>query len=424
MEEFDLIIIGLGPGGIRAANNARENNLSVLAFEKDNTGGCCLNRGCVPTKAILHSAEIYDEISNSKKSGIDIEGEIKINFQNIIKRKNDIVQKITKAAENELVKKGVKIIKEEAFPDFNNLTVNGYKGKNIIVATGSMPYELSNLKFNKKDILSSDDILNLENLPKSIAIIGSGAIGIEWARIFSSFNVQTTLIEKETNIIPNSDIDVQKRILRILKMKKVKVITGCAAKTFENKILTLDNGEKIEADIVLVAAGRKKSAFEGLIINPDLTTNYKNVYAIGDIIAKKMLAHTANMHADCIIDKITNKKRSITPDSLIPSVIYGIPEAASVGITEREADDNYRIYNLQLSYLAKSWCDNKIDGFIKIITKDNLIKGAHIVSPEASSLISGIQAFINTNYSVDKIKEIVFAHPTYSEGIYEAIING
>lgn len=241
---------------------------------------------------------------------------------------------------------------------------------------------------------------------------------------FSSFNVQTTLIEKENNIIPNSDIDVQKRILRILKMKKVKVITGCAAKTFENKILTLDNGEKIEADIVLVAAGRKRSAFEGLIINPDLTTNYKNVYAIGDIIAKKMLAHTANMHADCIIDKITNKKRSITPDSLIPSVIYGSPEAASVGITEREADENYRIYNLQLSYLAKSWCDNKIDGFIKIITKDNLIKGAHIVSPEASSLISGIQAFINTNYSVDKIKEIVFAHPTYSEGIYEAIING
>lgn len=421
---YDLIIIGLGPAGMRAAEIALSNNLKVLAFEKETIGGCCLNRGCVPTKAILHSAEIFEEMKKASITGIKTEGEIKPEISSIIKRKNDIVQKLAKAAENAFIKKGLEIIKENASVDYINLSVNGKKAKNIIISTGSEPYELSNLKFNKKDILSSDDILNLENLPKSIAIIGSGAIGIEWARIFSSFDVNVTLIEKENSILPNFDIDIQKRILRILKMKKVKVLTGVCAQSYENKILTLDNNEKIETDIVLVAVGRKRIIPGNLTVNPDLTTNYDNIYAIGDIAAKKMLAHTASMHANCIMNKIAGKEYQITKDNLIPSVIYGSPEAASIGLIEQETDESYKIHNLPVSYLSKSWCDNKTDGFIKIITKDNLIKGAHIISPEASSLICTIQIMMNTNYSINKIKETVFAHPTYSEGIYEALKNG
>lgn len=137
-----------------------------------------------------------------------------------------------------------------------------------------------------------------------------------------------------------------------------------------------------------------------------------------------MLAHTASMHANCIMNKIAGKEYQITKDNLIPSVIYGSPEAASIGLIEQETDESYKIHNLPVSYLSKSWCDNKTDGFIKIITKDNLIKGAHIISPEASSLICTIQIMMNTNYSINKIKETVFAHPTYSEGIYEALKNG
>lgn len=427
MEEiFDLIIVGLGPAGIRAANIAIKNGLSVLAFEKENVGGCCLNKGCVPTKSFLHTSGAYFEALNSNKNGVFIDGEIKPDILKMVEIKNSIIAKLSKAAENELNKKGVKIIKEEAKVDFENLEANGYKAKNIIIATGSIPFELCDFRFNQKDILSSDDILNLEELPKNIAIIGTGAIGVEWARIFSNLGVNVSVIEKAPNILPLMDVDIQKRITRIFKQKKIKIYTGKTATFYKEGKLTLDDNTEIDADILLVAVGRKRIIPDGLKINSDLTTNYKNVYATGDISATKQLAHTATMQADFVMNKILGKKAKLTDDNLIPSVIYGTPEAASIGINEQDIEnlDDYKIYNLPISFLAKSWCDNQIDGFIKIITKDDLIKGAHIVSNEASSLISQIQIMMLANYKVSNIKDIVFAHPTYSEGIMEAILNG
>ncbi len=423
---FDLIVIGLGPAGLRACNLALKAGLRTLAFERENVGGCCLNRGCVPTKTILHSSEIYGGLKNCAKAGIISEGEIKADLKSIIERKNLTVEKLSKAAENELFKKGLKIVKEEAFIDFENLTVNGIKSKNIIIATGSFPFELNNLPFDKENILSSDEILNLESLPKTVAIIGTGAIGIEWARILSNFGVEVTLVEKMPAILPLFDIDIQKRMTRILRQKKVKILTGKTAVSFKDGTLYLDDNSEIKAQKVLVAVGRKKNIPANLRINPDLTTNYKNVYAAGDIASSKMLAHTASMQADYLINKVLGKQAALIPDFMIPSVIYGTPEAASVGINEQDIGciDEYKIYNLPVSYLAKSWCDNQTDGFIKIIAKDNLIQGAHIVSPEASSLITQIQILMTANYKISNIKDIVFAHPTYSEGLYETIFNG
>jgi len=173
---------------------------------------------------------------------------------------------------------------------------------------------------------------------------------------------------------------------------------------------------------VLSAVGRKKVIPNGLIINQDLTTNYKNVYAAGDITSKKMLAHSASAQAEYLINKITNKNAVLPEDCFIPSVIYGEPEIASIGVNEQDIQkEEYKIYNLPLSYLAKSWCDDKIDGFIKIITQNDFIKGAHIIAPEASSLITTIAAMMKTNCRIKDIKEIVFPHPGYSEGIFEAI---
>ena len=424
---YDLIVVGLGPGGLRAVNVALLNNLNVLAFEKEAVGGCCLNKGCIPTKAILHSAEIFKEIKNSNKLGHEIEGEIKPDIQKIIDRKNKIVSTFNSASTKELIKKGAEIIFEKAEIDFENLVVNEkYKAKNIILATGSIPFELPNLPFDKNKILSSDDILNINELPSSIAIIGSGAIGIEWARIFSNLQVQTTVIEKAPNLLPLMDLSIQKRMDRMFKIQKVKTHTNKTATKFENNELTLDDNTKIEAEKVLVAVGRKRIIPNGLIINKDLTTNYKNVYAIGDIASSKMLAHTASMQADYVMNKILNKNAELIDDKMIPSIIYGNPEIASIGINEQDIKniEEYKIYNLPITFLPKSWCDNQTEGFIKIITKDDLIEGAHIISSEASSLITQIQIMMKTNYKVSEIKDIVFAHPTYSEGIYETIING
>ncbi len=427
MENYDLIVIGLGPAGLRAVKRGLSAGLSVLAFEKETVGGTCLNKGCVPTKSILHSSDLYNKIKNSNKFGINIDENIIVDFKKVMENKNSIVQKLSKAIYSELIGSNLNIIKENARIDFEKRVVNDkYYGENIIIATGSSPYELKNLPFNHKNIFSSDDILNLEELPKSIAIIGSGAIGIEWARIFSNFGVETSIVEKAESLLPLFDIDIQKRVNRILKMKKVKIYTSKTAISYKEGKLILDDNTKIEADKVLVAVGRKRNLIEGLEINPDLTTNYKNIYVSGDISSSKMLAHCASMQADYVMDKITNTKSELTPEFLIPSIIYGTPEIASIGIREDDIENTgeYKIHNILISYLAKSWCDGETDGFIKIITKDNLIKGAHIVSSEASSVLSQIQILMNKKVTTDEIKKMVFAHPTYSEGVYEAIANG
>lgn len=427
MEEiFDLIVVGLGPGGLKAVNRGLEENLKIAAFEKKEAGGCCLNEGCIPTKAIMHSSEIFYELKNCAKAGITFEGKIEPDIKAIIGRKDKIVQSFSKAVEKELIKKGVKIFKENAVIDFEKLEVNGIKGKNIIIATGSIPFELPDFPFDGEKILSSNDVLKLETLPKSIAIIGSGAIGIEWARIFSNLGVETTVIEKAPNLLPLMDLNIQKRIERIFKINKIKFHTNRTAVSYKEGKLLLDDNKEIEAEKILVAVGRKKNLQEGLIINKDLTTNYKNVYAIGDIAAAKMLAHTASMQADYIINKILNKNTEIVPDSDIPSVVYGTPEIASIGINEQEIKniEEYKIYETPVSMLPKSWCDNKTEGFIKIITRNNLIEGAHIVSNEASSLITQIQIMMKAGLKISEIKEIVFAHPTYSEGIAETLSNG
>lgn len=425
MEKFDLIIIGLGPCGMRAAKRALKEGMSVLAFEKSNVGGTCLNLGCIPTKVIMHSSVDYYSVNNSSKCGITVK-EAAFDFEKIVNRKNEIVQKLSKAAESELIKNGLKIIKEKAVIDFKNLSVNGFNADNIIIATGSKPYELVGLPFDGANILSSDDILNIKNLPKTVAIIGSGAIGIEWARILSNFGVNVSIIEKVPSLLPLMDIDIQKRITRIFKMKKINILTNAAALSYADGILKLDNGKEIQAEKILVAVGRKRNIIDGLEINHDLTTNYKNVYAAGDIAATKMLAHAASSHADYLIDKITGKNSDLPPDEFIPSVVYGEPEIASIGLNEQDIKnkDEYQIHNLPLTFLGKSWCDDKTDGFIKIITKDGLIKGAHIVSPEASSLIVAIEIMIKTNYKIDNINKIIFPHPTYSEGIFEVLNYG
>ena len=424
MESYDLIIVGLGPGGMRAANCALKNNLKVLAFEENVIGGCCLNKGCVPTKAIIHASQIYNEIQNASKFGVIFDEKPKLDFKTVFQNKNTVISKLAHASEVELAKKGLTIIKEHAEIDYENISVNGYKAKNIIVATGSIPYELKNLPFDGENILSSDDILNLEELPKSITIIGTGAIGVEWARIFSNFGVEVSVVEKAENILPLMDVDIQKRMTRIFKQKRIKIYTNTSAVSFENGILKLDNGVEIQSEKTLVAVGRKRCVPDGLICNSDLTTNYKNVYVAGDVVSSKMLAHTASAQCSVIINKILDKEYSLPKNEEIPSVIYGSPEVASIGLNEQDAPYGSKIYNLPVSYLAKSWCDNNIDGFIKIITKDDLIIGAHVVSNEASSLITSIQIMMKKDVKVTDIEEFIFAHPTYSEGIQEAILNG
>lgn len=410
--QFDLGIIGGGPAGYTAAFQARSKGLSVVLFEKDKVGGVCLNRGCIPTKAILHSAELYEEMKSATELGITAEN-LSFDYSKVVERKDKIVEKLRKSLELSLKNSGVVVVNAEAkIPSHtmkngeNQVFANEeiYECKKIITATGSKPRDFDGLRFDHKFILSSDDILNLKTLPKSIVIIGSGAIGIEWARILSAFDVEVTVVEMADHLLPLADIEVSKRVERIFKSKKIKFYTSNGVEKIENQNVTLKSGETLTPELVLLATGRTPQPIE----NCDI--------CIGDACGKIQLAHFAIKQA---VAEIANIEFN---ENLVPSVVYGCPEIAWIGKREQDLEEgNYKKSNILISALGKSHCDNCSDGFIKILSQEGKIVGAHIVSKEAASLIQEITIAMQNNIAIDDLKKVCFAHPTYSEGIFECL---
>lgn len=411
-QQFDLGIIGGGPAGYTVAFQARSKGLSVVLFEKDKVGGVCLNRGCIPTKAILHSAELYEEMKSATELGITAEN-LSFDYSKVVERKDKIVEKLRKSLELSLKNSGVVVVNAEAkIPSHtmkngeNQVFANEeiYECKKIITATGSKPRDFDGLRFDHKFILSSDDILNLKTLPKSIVIIGSGAIGIEWARILSAFDVEVTIVEMADHLLPLADIEVSKRVERIFKSKKIKFYTSNGVEKIENQNVTLKSGEKLTPELVLLATGRTPQPIE----NCDI--------CIGDACGKIQLAHFAIKQA---VEEIANIEFN---ENLVPSVVYGCPEIAWIGKREQDLEEgNYKKSNILISALGKSHCDNCSDGFIKILSQEGKIVGAHIVSKEAASLIQEITIAMQNNIAIDDLKKVCFAHPTYSEGIFECL---
>lgn len=405
---YDLGIIGGGPAGYTAALHAKASGLSVVMFEKDKVGGVCLNRGCIPTKAILHSAEVYEDLKCSSDIGINCEG-LSVDFAKVVERKERTVEKLRKSLELTLKNAGVvTVIARAEVAGQNKIKANGelYECSKIIVATGSSPRALKGIEFDNEFVLSSDDVLNLTSLPKSIAIIGSGAIGIEWARIFSAFDVEVTIIEAAEHLLPLADTEVSKRVERIFKSKKIKMYLSNGVQKIEDKKVYLSSGDVIEPECVLLAVGRK----------PDIDKKTDNVTYLGDVYGSVQLAHFAIKQA---ISEISGVQFD---ENLVPSVVYGCPEIAWVGKREQDLEEGtYKKANILISALGKSHCDNCSDGFIKILSRDNKIIGAHIVSKEASSLIQEITIAMQNNIAIEDLKKVCFAHPTYSEGIFDCL---
>lgn len=417
-QQFDLGIIGGGPAGYTAAFHARTKGLSVVMFEKDKVGGVCLNRGCIPTKAILHSAELYEEMKSAEILGITAEN-LSFDYSKVVEHKDKVVEKLRKSLELSLKNAGVVVVNAEAevctlqpsirntnAPSIEQICANGetYECARVITATGSKPRDFEGLRFDHKFILSSDDILELKTLPKSIVIIGSGAIGIEWARILSAFDVEVTVVEMAEHLLPLADVEVSKRVERIFKTKKIKFYTSNGVEKVENRNVTLKSGEVFTPELVLLATGRTPQPIENTKI------------CIGDACGKIQLAHFAIKQAVAEVSRIEFN------ESLVPSVVYGCPEIAWIGKREQDLEEGtYHKSNILISALGKSHCDNCSDGFIKILSQEGKIVGAHIVSKEASSLIQEIAIAMQNDLTIDDLKKVCFAHPTYSEGIFECL---
>ena len=408
MGKYDLGIIGGGPAGYTAALHASKNGQKVILFEKDEIGGVCLNKGCIPTKSILHSSEFYQNVCGCSVCGIEVEN-CKLDYSKVLEHKNKTIVTLRKGIELALKNAKVEVVKASAkIIDKNTILANdiNYNCEKIICATGSSPRIVKGLEFDGEFLLSSDDILNLTQLPKNILIIGSGAIGIEWARIMSNFGVETTVVELAQNLLPIADIEVSKRIERIFKTRKIKFYTSTSVEKIEDKRVYLSNGEVLTPELILVAIGRTPNEIEKI----------DGVTYLGDVTGQIQLAHFAIKETIENIDNIEFNK------NLTPSVVYGTPEIAWVGAKEQDLEvGTYQKAFTLVSSLGKAHCDMATDGFIKLLIRDDKIIGAHIVSVEASALLQQVLIAMQNGITVSKLKEVCYPHPTFSEGIFESL---
>ena len=444
MKKYEIVVIGGGPGGYVAAIRAAQLGKKVAIVEESLLGGVCLNWGCIPTKSLLKNAYVLDIIKNAGKYGIEIP-KYEVHWDKVIQRSRNISKRLNKGIEYLMNKNKIDFINSRAtIKDSNTILINDkeeLKTDFIILATGTIQRNLPNLEIDGKQIISSKEAMVLDHIPKRMAIIGAGAIGIEFAHLYNRFGSDVTIIEGMDSILPNEDKDISSELSSILTKRKIKIFTGNVVskvkKTKKNIQLTVDNNI-IEADIVLVAVGVKGNTanlgLEGIGINLDngfiaknsfLQTNIKNIYAIGDVSGPPLLAHVASAEGIAAVEHICGLDTEEMSYSNIPACTYCEPEIASVGLTENKAiEKGYKIKVGKFPFraLGKSLADGSHEGFVKIIYDDKYgeLLGCHIIGNNASNLISevGIARTLETTYY--EILKTVHPHPTLSESINEA----
>jgi len=430
-------VIGGGPAGYALALKLAMGGACVILFEKEKLGGICLNKGCIPTKSILHNTNLIYKSKNLAKFGVKIDTS-ELDFSKIIENKNTTVEKLNKSLGMLLKSYDINIINEEVISiQQGKITTQNacYDCDAVVLATGTVPAQIKGLECDNKFIFNSDGILNLEKPPKSIVIIGSGAIGIEWSRIFSDLGSEVTLVEAMDRILPAADADVSSRIERLLKKKRVKIEKGVTVENITDKQVKLSNDKLLEPDIVLVAIGRTPVVPENtlnlktqrgfLCVDKNFMTNVQDVFAIGDINGLSMLAHSATHQAIELADYLMHGSAPDFSQKDIPSVIYGAPEAAWFGENEQNLiaqNIDYKKVLFPVSAVGKAHTDEEIDGFVKILAKNDRIIGVSIIAPEASSMLMQFLIAKENNLSYRSVLNAVFPHPTFSEAVFEAVL--
>jgi len=454
MKNFDIAVIGSGPGGYVAAIRCAQLGYKTVLIEKYNVlGGTCTNVGCIPTKALLDSSHLFHEAQvKFEKHGIQI-NQLSLNFEQMFKRKQDVISKNTDGL-NYLMKKNnitvltgtAQFINEHQIKIVDNNTEQILKASNFIIATGSKPASLPGIEIDKKRIITSTEALSLKELPKSMAIVGGGVIGVEMASIFKRLGTKITILEYADRLIANMDSDLGKTLQKVLKKEGVEVLTEQSVYKIENlgnsaKVYYKNNNkeeQQIEAEFVLMAVGRKAYTenlglentgvtldIKGFIeINEKRQTNVPHIYAIGDVVGGAMLAHKAEEEGVFVAEIINGQKPHINPNN-IPGVVYTWPEVASVGATEQQLKKdhiNYNIGKFPFSASARSRASMDTEGFVKVLVEPKYgeVLGVHIIGPRSADLIA--QAVVALEYEVTAkdMFRISYAHPTYSEVLKEA----
>ncbi len=453
---YDVVIIGGGPGGYVAGLRAAQLGLRTAIVEKNaGLGGTCLHRGCIPTKVLLHAAEMMESVGKMKSYGITVK-EVALDWKTLQRRKNAVITKNVKGIEF-LMRRGKIDIVEGlgAIAAPGKVRVVPAKGatktldtKNIIIATGSEVSSIPGLEVDGKRIITSDDALSLDALPSSIVVLGGGAVGVEFASLFHSFGVETTVVEMLPRLVPLMDGDVGKELERSFRKRGIQVRsnTKFTGVTKKGKLLAvkLEGGggkkETIEAETLLVAVGRRPVTdrlglaeagieMDGRFVkvNPFCETNVPGIYAIGDVIRTAALAHVASEEGVIVMEKIAGRTVEPIDPKRVPSNVYPLPEAASTGYTEEEAIEagfDVKTGKFPFSANSKAAVLGESAGFVKIVVDGKLgeILGIHMIGPHVTELLAGPTAVMESEGGVQELARTIHPHPTLSEAVHEAAL--
>jgi len=427
-KNFDAIVLGAGPGGYSAAIRAAQLGKKVAIVEKDKVGGTCLNRGCIPTKSILASIELFSKVKKAHEYGIQIE-KFSISMDKVVERKNKIVARLTKGVEYLLKQHKIELIKGEGKikgPGIIELRAQNteLRAQKIILATGSEPMDIPGFPVDGKTIINSNHILDLKDIPKTMEILGCGVIGLQFARIYSDLGTKINICEAMPTALPMIDDEVAKALIDLSKKRQIEISM--------NVKLSKPSGK----EVTFVAAGRKinseglKDAGVELIkdkfvkVNEKMETNLPGVYAIGDLTGINMLAHVAYAQGKVAAENATGKNSTIDY-SVVPMCIFTDPEVASAGLTESQAKEkghDVKIGKFPFMALGKARTIGETDGFVKIISdgKSGKVLGVHIIGPQATLLIHEAAMALRLGAKADDIANMIHAHPTLTEAIQEA----
>ncbi|MCY8933585.1 dihydrolipoyl dehydrogenase [Bacillus atrophaeus] len=461
--EYDVVILGGGTGGYVAAIRAAQLGLKTAVVEKEKLGGTCLHKGCIPSKALLRSAEVYKTSREAAQFGVET-SDVSLNFEKVQHRKQEIVDKLANGVQH-LMKKGKidvyegygRILGPSIFsPMPGSISVERNNGedndmlipKHVIIATGSRPRMLPGLEADGKYILTSDEALQLKELPESIIIVGGGVIGIEWASMLHDFGVKVTVIEYADRILPTEDKDISKEMQNLLAKKGIEIVTGSKVltdsftKTDGVSIQAEKDGETVtySAEKMLISVGRQANV-EGIglentdiltgngviSVNDTYQTKESHIYAIGDVIGGLQLAHVASREGIIAAEHIAGLEPLPLNPAFVPKCIYSNPEAASVGLTEEEAKQNgyqTKIGKFPFMAIGKALVHGETDGFVKIVADADTddILGVHMIGPHVTDMISEAGLAKVLDASPWEIGHTIHPHPSLSEAIGEAAL--
>ena len=456
MSIFDVAIIGSGPGGYVAAIRCAQLGMKTALIEKYSTlGGTCLNVGCIPSKSLLDSSHHYEvAIKHFLEHGIEVQGEIKINFKQMIDRKASVVDQTTKGIDYLMKKNKIEVFNGiGSFVDANHIQIEGKKkdiieAKKIIIATGSKPGSLPFISLDKERIITSTEALNLKEIPKHLIVIGGGVIGLELGQVYRRLGAEVSVIEYADRITPVMDSGLSRELMKVMKKQGVKFylshgVNKVSRKGEEVEVIALDKREEqiqFKGDYCLVSVGRHPNT-SGLNadaagvrinklgqveVNDHLQTSASNIYAIGDVVRGAMLAHKAEEEGVMVAELIAGQKPHIDYN-LVPNVIYTWPEVASVGKTEEQLKEegiSYKTGQFPMRALGRARASMDTDGFVKILADENTdeVIGVHMIGARAADLITEAVTAMEFRASAEDIARMSHSHPTYAEAIKEAAL--